>query len=372
MSLDSAIQHLLAAKRISAPSQSYAKDNPVEWQKVKAYFEGGARPTGVVTEMGLGLIEVEDERRVVEPPPPDPDPPGAPTGYFWKGDFANNAQDFSAFDMHDTRTNIFNDWAVGSTRDVTIVPKPVGSRYPWSNYSCRVICNNQNPSNSQSGQTVNLWETGAYGQPWVRGNTVWCRVFILVPDGTDPNYPGKLTPIGGDGVSSSWHVLAEWHKNDGAGAPGPTSSKLEIGYGQNGFASLMFHPFGGTGSSTWLFETDQVQTTANGVGGSTGPIGGNPIRLKFNHWYDLLWRWYLQPDSSGEIDWYVDGNLRADLNRSNLFQKSDGSVPGISFQAGMYRNYPTWGGHTTNTTNQNEHVYIGPMLAGPTRASVGA
>lgn len=68
MSLDSAIQHLLAAKRISAPSQSYAKDNPGEWEKVKAYLEGGARPTGVVTEMGLGLIEVEDARR------PDPTP----------------------------------------------------------------------------------------------------------------------------------------------------------------------------------------------------------------------------------------------------------------------------------------------------------
>lgn len=74
MSLDSAIQHLLAAKRISAPSQSYAKDNPVEWGKVKGYLEGGERPTGVVTEMGLGLIGVEDERRAVEPPPTDPEP----------------------------------------------------------------------------------------------------------------------------------------------------------------------------------------------------------------------------------------------------------------------------------------------------------
>lgn len=70
MSLDSAIQHLLKAKRISAPSQSYAKDNPGEWAKVQAYLEGGARPTGIATEMGLGLIEVEDERREIDPPPP--------------------------------------------------------------------------------------------------------------------------------------------------------------------------------------------------------------------------------------------------------------------------------------------------------------
>lgn len=67
MSLDSAIQHLLKAKRISNVSQSYAKDNPGEWAKVKAYLTGGARPTGVTTEMGVGLIEVEDARRAELP-----------------------------------------------------------------------------------------------------------------------------------------------------------------------------------------------------------------------------------------------------------------------------------------------------------------
>ena len=61
--LESAIQHLLAAKRISNTSQSYRKDNPNEYAKVEAYLDGGARPTGVSTEMGLGLIEIEDVRR---------------------------------------------------------------------------------------------------------------------------------------------------------------------------------------------------------------------------------------------------------------------------------------------------------------------
>ena len=80
--LASAIDHLLKAKRISAPSQSYAKDNPAEYQKVKAYLDGGARPTGVTTEMGLGLIEVEDVRRAVTPPPPPPPDPGHGTLIF--------------------------------------------------------------------------------------------------------------------------------------------------------------------------------------------------------------------------------------------------------------------------------------------------
>jgi hypothetical protein len=68
-SLSSALDHLLKAKRISALSQSYAKDNPAEYAKVKVYLDGGARPSGVVTEMGLGLVEVEDVRRSVTPPP---------------------------------------------------------------------------------------------------------------------------------------------------------------------------------------------------------------------------------------------------------------------------------------------------------------
>jgi len=63
--LSSAIVHLLKAKRIVALRQSYAKDNPIEYAKVKTYLEGGARPTGVITEMGLGLVEVEDVRRGV-------------------------------------------------------------------------------------------------------------------------------------------------------------------------------------------------------------------------------------------------------------------------------------------------------------------
>ncbi len=77
--LSSAIDHLLKAKRISAPSQSYRKDNPAEYAKVVAYLEGGARPTGVVTEMGLGLVEVEDVRRG-EPPLPSNVARSAPSG----------------------------------------------------------------------------------------------------------------------------------------------------------------------------------------------------------------------------------------------------------------------------------------------------
>jgi hypothetical protein len=79
--LASAVSHLLKAKRISAPSQSYAKDNPGESQKVFSYLNGGARPSGVTSEMGQGLVEVEDVRRASTPPPlPSNVARSAPTG----------------------------------------------------------------------------------------------------------------------------------------------------------------------------------------------------------------------------------------------------------------------------------------------------
>jgi len=77
--LSSAISHLLKAKRISGNSQSYKKDNPVESQKVFAYLNGGARPSGVSSEMGMGLVEVEDVRRTPPPLPPNVSL-SAPTG----------------------------------------------------------------------------------------------------------------------------------------------------------------------------------------------------------------------------------------------------------------------------------------------------
>ena len=62
-SLEVAIEHALKAKRIVAASQSYAKDNPTESRGVFEYLNGGGRPIGVLTEMGLFLVEVEDVRR---------------------------------------------------------------------------------------------------------------------------------------------------------------------------------------------------------------------------------------------------------------------------------------------------------------------
>jgi hypothetical protein len=69
------------AKRISGNNNSYRKDNPGEYAKVIAYLDGGARPTGVVTDMGLGLLLAEDARRaLLVDPEPEPENPVIPSG----------------------------------------------------------------------------------------------------------------------------------------------------------------------------------------------------------------------------------------------------------------------------------------------------
>ena len=77
--LASALDHLQRASRISGNKNSYRKDNPGEYSKVMAYLDGGARPTGITTDMGLGLVEVEDVRRALVVHPP------AGGGIYWGG-----------------------------------------------------------------------------------------------------------------------------------------------------------------------------------------------------------------------------------------------------------------------------------------------
>ena len=61
--LADSLQALRDAKRFSHTSNSYRKDNPGEYAKVIAYLDGGARPTGALTEMGKHTVLEEDARR---------------------------------------------------------------------------------------------------------------------------------------------------------------------------------------------------------------------------------------------------------------------------------------------------------------------
>lgn len=69
MSLALALASLRQANRIDGTRASYRKDSPAEYAAVMAYLDGGPRPQPV-TNMGIGLCLVEDERRKQVPPPP--------------------------------------------------------------------------------------------------------------------------------------------------------------------------------------------------------------------------------------------------------------------------------------------------------------
>jgi hypothetical protein len=60
---EQSVSEALLSNRIVAPSQSYRKDNPNEYAAVRAYLDGGARPTGSLTHMGLHLVALEDTCR---------------------------------------------------------------------------------------------------------------------------------------------------------------------------------------------------------------------------------------------------------------------------------------------------------------------
>lgn len=67
--LAQALAKLQTANRIDGNRNSYRKDMAVEYAKVIAYLQGGARPAGVTSDMGLGLTLAEDARRLLNAPP---------------------------------------------------------------------------------------------------------------------------------------------------------------------------------------------------------------------------------------------------------------------------------------------------------------
>ena len=77
--LAQSLAKLQTANRIDGTKNSYRKDMPGEYGKVvTTYLNGGARPTGVTSDMGMGLMLAEDARRALagtQPPEPEPEPP---------------------------------------------------------------------------------------------------------------------------------------------------------------------------------------------------------------------------------------------------------------------------------------------------------
>jgi hypothetical protein len=294
---------------------------------------------------------------------------GQPTGYYWIGDFSTG--NFSQFDIAENTGNTVTDPDVGLTAGNVVLAKQVPG-YTLSSNLCRTLASDGLPT-SGGGAASTLWCHNYFTAAWLQnGATTWFRTMFLLPDNTDPNYPGHWIVRAGDGLGANWHIMMEWHIDDGAFAPhgGGTagSTVMEIGLGAYGGPSLLLRPIGGFYQQTigdYYYETDQVQTINNSATRTPGPVG-NVQLLQYNHWYDVLVKMVFSPDPAiGHIDWYVNGHLRFSDFYPTLNSAADGFVPGCGFEGGLYRNTGL------EPNSPNEFLYQGPMVAGPTRASVG-
>jgi len=201
-------------------------------------------------------------------------------------------------------------------------------------------------STSSSGDGSYLWEgngSNSYQLPQNQnGANTWYRMQVLFPDGTNTAYPGRFKP---SVISSGWDIFEEWHSAPGAGY----STTLGV-WGSNP-PCLMLRVVGGNTSSQamqWVHQQDGT---------------GQDVPLKYNHWYDILVHSvYGTTAQTGYIEWYVDGALQYAAHVPTITYLSNGSVPGVSRQVGLYR-----GPSRTDT----DTIYIDGVTDGPTRTSVG-
>lgn len=92
--------------------------------------------------------------------------------------------------------------------------------------------------------------------------------------------------------------------------------------------------------------------------------GSSRIPLQFNHWYDIVCRITFGPTSStGSIEWYIDGVHQGTHSVPTIAVASNGSVPGLGHEIGLYRG-PS---HSAVDT-----LYLDGVRVGPTKASVEA
>jgi hypothetical protein len=190
---------------------------------------------------------------------------------------------------------------------------------------------------STSGDASFLWAGGSYNLPWLgKGADTWFRMQVAFPDGTNASFPGRFVH---SVVSSGWDTFMEWHSAPSAGY------STMVGVWGSDPPHLQLRPVGGVmPSQTYAYIRD-------------------PNALQYNHWYDILVHQVFSDDPNvGFIEWWVDGVQKYAAHFPTLTRRTDGSVPSVSLQAGLYR-----GPSRTDIGT----IYIDGVRAGTTRSSVG-
>lgn len=311
------------ANRIDGTKASYRKDNPIEYGKVIAYLTGGSRPSGVTSDMGMGLMLEEDARRaleVIEPPPPQ----GA---YF---DDTFNDPNFALWLKTPSG-------AVPSL--INLVPNGEGGN------CVRLITTPTSSGPNPSSEMTSLWQ--GWNDPDIhtgRGEETWYRIRTRFPS-------GQYFPTTGEW---NWHFA--WHNNDHTASYGPNTYSTEMGVctdfpvvsgqiGQN--PRLWVQMMGGNSASPTV---KYVRMPSNS--------------LKWDHWYDIVFKflWGTRQDGNGWFGWWVDGQAIVNESFPVLYDNPDGShdTPGF----GLY-NY-----HLHDPAHTSE-LHFDRVLIGPSAASVG-
>ncbi|MEJ7567613.1 MAG: heparin lyase I family protein [Gaiellaceae bacterium] len=202
-------------------------------------------------------------------------------------------------------------------------------------------------STSTTGDGSMLWEgdgSNSYQLPWLQnGSDTWFRMRVLFPDGTNAAYPGKFTlsPLGG------WDTIQSWHSAPGAGY----STVVGVHPDTGGVPVLMFRPVGGDVSGqtfTYVYQTDGT---------------GQRIRLKYNHWYDIVVHLKFGTTSStGLAEWWVDGIGQYSGQVPTITTTVTGTTPGVGHEVGLYRG---------PSRSDTDTLYIDGVVTGPTVTSIG-
>jgi hypothetical protein len=192
-------------------------------------------------------------------------------------------------------------------------------------------------STSSSGDASFLWAGGNYNLPWLaKGSDTWFRMQVAFPDGTNAAFPGKFVH---SVMSSGWDIFMEWHAAPSAGY------STTVGVWGSDPPRLMLRPVGGAMPSqtfAWIRDTNALQ---------------------YNHWYDIVVHQVFSDDPNvGYIEWYVDGVQKYAAHFPTLTRRTDGTVPAVSLQAGLYRG---------PSRSDMGTIYIDGVRAGTTRAAVG-
>jgi hypothetical protein len=293
------------------------------WSAVKGY----SRARLASTHWGKGKAYLDMIGRNNNPAPPAVVPRPTDQPYFvWNT--VSNVQDL-------------RDGDGGRMTDTTLATMPSG-------VSSVIKVLVSDALDSSVGGDASFGTTGNLNESWItEGADSWQSCWMLIPDGTNVNYPGTWTH---SVISSGWNTFFEYHE------PAIAPRSIHIGAW-------------GSDPPVWQFAC---------AGGSTAAPTDMWVRgdtLVYNTWQHHVIHMHWSKNHAGYAEWWIDG--AAQMSRT--------SIPAYDPEGiGVANNFPTaWDlagtfkapyyqtGHYRGPSRPDvDTTYIARVMVGPTRISV--